>query len=68
MNPTLYLLSHVARFKLSNVCMVFSFRKFFDTAFVRQIPDEHFQHRRDHRKHIHPLVCFMARLRNHGTA
>jgi hypothetical protein len=27
---------------------------------VRQILDEHFQQRRDHRKHLYPLVCFMA--------
>jgi asparagine synthase (glutamine-hydrolysing) len=40
----------------------------FDAAFVRQILDEHFQRRLDHRKHIYPLVCFMAWLRNHGTA
>jgi asparagine synthase (glutamine-hydrolysing) len=40
----------------------------FDAAFVRQILDEHFQRRRDHRKHIYPLVCFMAWLRNQGTA
>jgi asparagine synthase (glutamine-hydrolysing) len=39
----------------------------FDAAFVRQILDEHFQHRRDHRKHVYPLVCFMAWLRNHGS-
>jgi asparagine synthase (glutamine-hydrolysing) len=40
----------------------------FDAAFVRQILDEHFQRRRDLRKHIYPLVCFMAWLRNQGTA
>ena len=39
----------------------------FDTAFVRQMLDEHFQHRRDHRKHIYPLLCFMAWLRNYGS-
>jgi asparagine synthase (glutamine-hydrolysing) len=32
----------------------------FDPVFVRQILDEHFQQRRDHRKHLYPLVCFMA--------
>jgi hypothetical protein len=35
----------------------------FNAAFVRQILDEH---RRDHRKQIYPLVCFMAWLRNCG--
>lgn len=39
----------------------------FDPAFVRQMLDEHFQQRRDRRKHIYPLLCFMAWLRNHGT-
>jgi asparagine synthase (glutamine-hydrolysing) len=39
----------------------------FDTGFVRQILDEHFQLRRDHRKQIYALVCFMAWLRNHGS-
>ena len=39
----------------------------FDAAFVRQLLDEHFQRRRDHRKQIYPLVCFMAWLRNHGS-
>jgi asparagine synthase (glutamine-hydrolysing) len=37
---------------------------FFDVAYVRQLLDEHFQHRCDHRKHIYPLLCFMAWLRN----
>jgi asparagine synthase (glutamine-hydrolysing) len=39
----------------------------FDAAFVRQMLDEHFQHRRDHRKHIYPLLCFMAWRRNQGA-
>jgi len=39
----------------------------FDASFVRQILDEHFQERRDHRKHIYPLLCFMAWFRNHAT-
>jgi hypothetical protein len=39
----------------------------FDAAFVRQMLDEHFQQRRDRRKHIYPLLCFMAWLRNYGT-
>jgi asparagine synthase (glutamine-hydrolysing) len=38
----------------------------FNAAYVRQILDEHFQHRRDHRKHVYPLLCFMAWLRNQG--
>jgi asparagine synthase (glutamine-hydrolysing) len=40
---------------------------FFNPRFVRQILDEHFQERRDHRKHIYPLLCFMAWFRNHTT-
>ena len=39
----------------------------FDGAFVRQTLDEHFQQLRDHRKHIYPLLCFMAWLRNHES-
>jgi len=39
----------------------------FNGAFVRQMLDEHFHQRCDHRKHIYPLLCFMAWLRNHGT-
>jgi len=39
----------------------------FDAAFVRQMLDEHFQHRRDHRKHIYSLLCFMAWWRNYGS-
>ena len=39
----------------------------FDASFVRQILDEHFHERRDHRKHIYPLLCFMAWFRNHAT-
>ncbi len=39
----------------------------FDAAFVRQLLDEHFQQRRDRRKQIYPLLCFMAWARNHGT-
>ena len=38
----------------------------FDPGFVRQILDEHFQERRDHRKQIYPLLCFMAWFRNHA--
>jgi asparagine synthase (glutamine-hydrolysing) len=39
----------------------------FDPAFVRRLLDEHFEKRRDHRKHIYSLLCFMAWLRNHET-
>ena len=38
----------------------------FDASFVRQILDEHFQHGRDHRKHIYPLLCFMSWFHNYG--
>jgi len=37
---------------------------YFEAAFVRQMLDDHFQRRRDHRKQIYPLLCFMAWLRN----
>jgi hypothetical protein len=40
----------------------------FDAANVRQMLDEHFQCRRDHRKQIYALVCFMAWLRNYGSS
>jgi asparagine synthase (glutamine-hydrolysing) len=39
---------------------------YFNAAYVRQILDEHFQHQRDHRKYVYPLLCFMAWLRNQG--
>ncbi len=39
----------------------------FNAGFVRQILDEHFQHRRDHRKHIYPLLCFMSWFSEYGT-
>ena len=39
----------------------------FDASFVGQILDEHFQERRDHRKHIYALLCFMAWFHNHAT-
>jgi asparagine synthase (glutamine-hydrolysing) len=39
----------------------------FDATFVRRILDEHFRHQRDHRKHIYPLLCFMAWRRNYGA-
>jgi asparagine synthase (glutamine-hydrolysing) len=39
----------------------------FNAAYVRQLLDEHFQQRRDHRKQIYPLLCLMAWLRNHGS-
>jgi asparagine synthase (glutamine-hydrolysing) len=39
----------------------------FDPAFVRQILDEHFQQRRDHRKHLYPLLCFMAWHREYAS-
>jgi asparagine synthase (glutamine-hydrolysing) len=39
----------------------------FDPRFVRKILDEHFEERRDHRKQIYPLLCFMAWWRNHST-
>lgn len=40
----------------------------FDPAYVRQIMDEHFQRKCDHRKLIYPLLCFMAWWRYHGAA
>jgi asparagine synthase (glutamine-hydrolysing) len=39
----------------------------FDGRFVRQILDEHFARRRDHRKLIYPLLCFMAWSRSHAV-
>jgi asparagine synthase (glutamine-hydrolysing) len=39
----------------------------FDAALVRPMLEEHFQHRQDHRKHIYPLLCFMAGWRNYGS-
>ncbi len=39
----------------------------FDPDFVERILAEHFEQRRDHRKHIYPLLCFMAWMRNYGS-
>jgi asparagine synthase (glutamine-hydrolysing) len=39
----------------------------FDAGFVRQMLDEHFQHRRDHRKLLYPLLCFMAWRQNYAS-
>jgi asparagine synthase (glutamine-hydrolysing) len=39
----------------------------FNPAYVRQMLDEHFQRRRDHRKHIYALLCFMAWRRNYAS-
>jgi asparagine synthase (glutamine-hydrolysing) len=39
----------------------------FDPEFVERILSEHFEQRRDHRKHIYPLLCFMAWMQNYGT-
>ena len=36
---------------------------FFDAGYVRQMLDEHFENRRDHRKQLYPLLCFAAWLR-----
>ncbi|HEY3663142.1 MAG TPA: asparagine synthase (glutamine-hydrolyzing) [Chthoniobacterales bacterium] len=38
----------------------------FDPVFVRQILDEHFAGRCDHRKQIYPLLCFMAWYRHYA--
>jgi asparagine synthase (glutamine-hydrolysing) len=40
---------------------------FFNASYVRQMLDEHFERRRDHRKHIYPLLCFMAWMREQKT-
>jgi asparagine synthase (glutamine-hydrolysing) len=40
---------------------------FFDVNYVRQMLNEHFERRRDHRKQIYALICFMAWLRNYGS-
>jgi len=39
----------------------------FDAGFVRQMLDEHFQHRCDHRKVLYPLLCFMAWHQNYAS-
>jgi asparagine synthase (glutamine-hydrolysing) len=39
----------------------------FDASFVRQMFDEHLQRRRDHRKLLYPLLCFMAWRQNYAS-
>jgi asparagine synthase (glutamine-hydrolysing) len=68
MMPVAVWLTQDMRETIEDLCSASAIAKtgLFDAAFVRRILDEHFQHRRDHRKHIHPLLCFMAWLRNYG--
>jgi hypothetical protein len=38
----------------------------FDPAVVTQMLREHFDEKRDHRKEIYPLLCFMAWRAHYG--
>jgi asparagine synthase (glutamine-hydrolysing) len=69
MMPVARWLTHYMRDYIEDLCSAkaLSDTGLFNPTFVRQILDEHFQHRRDHRKHIYPLLCFMAWLRNYGS-
>ncbi|MFH0880431.1 MAG: asparagine synthase (glutamine-hydrolyzing), partial [Lentisphaerota bacterium] len=40
----------------------------FNYPFIRKLLDEHYQHVRDHRKVIWPLMCFQIWRRNYGPA
>jgi hypothetical protein len=39
----------------------------FDPVHVRRLLDEHHQQRRDHRKQIYALLCFMAWQHNYAS-
>jgi asparagine synthase (glutamine-hydrolysing) len=69
MMPVAKWLTHYMRDAIEDLCSpkALSDTGLFNPTFVRQIFDEHFQQRRDHRKHIYPLLCFMAWLRNYGS-
>jgi asparagine synthase (glutamine-hydrolysing) len=70
MMPVAPWLTNCMRDVIEEVCSPAALSRtgFFDTAYVRQLLDEHFENRCDHRKHIYPLLCFMAWLRNHDAA
>ncbi len=38
----------------------------FNPTYVRRLLNEHFERKRDHRKRIWPILCFMAWRRNYG--
>ncbi len=69
MLPVARWLTHELRHIVEDLCCARAVGSsgFFDVAFVRRMLDEHFERRRDHRRHIYPLVCFMAWLRKYGT-
>ncbi len=69
MMPVAGWLTHEMRDTIEDLCSTRAISEtgLFDAAFVRQMLDEHFQQRRDHRKHIYALLCFMAWRRNYGT-
>jgi asparagine synthase (glutamine-hydrolysing) len=69
MMPVATWLSRSMRSTIEDLCSPGEIAKtgLFDPAYVRQMLDEHFQRRRDHRKHIYALLCFMAWHRNYAS-
>jgi asparagine synthase (glutamine-hydrolysing) len=67
MMPVASWLNQSMRTSIDDLCSPGEIAKtgLFDPACVRQMMDEHFQHRRDHRKPLYALLCFMAWHRNH---
>jgi len=64
MMPVASWLTECMRDSIEDICSPAALKNtgFFDPAYVRQLLDEHLQHRCDHRKLIYPLLCFMAWL------
>jgi asparagine synthase (glutamine-hydrolysing) len=69
MMPVAAWLSRSMRGTIEDLCSTSEIAKtgLFDPVYVRQLLDEHFQGRRDHRKHIYALLCFMAWHRNYAS-
>ncbi|MGI8889863.1 MAG: asparagine synthase (glutamine-hydrolyzing) [Chthoniobacterales bacterium] len=66
MMPVALWLQHNMRELIEDLCSPAALAEtgLFQPGFVRQLLDEHFAGRRDHRKQIYPLLCFMAWRRN----
>lgn len=69
MMPVATWLNRSMRSTINDLCSTSEIAKtgLFDPAFVRQLLEEHFQGRRDHRKLIYALLSFMAWHRNYAS-
>lgn len=69
MMPVSRWLAHEMRDTVEELCSPEAIREtgLFDPGFVATLLSEHFEQRRDHRKQIYPLLCFMAWRKNYDT-